>query len=163
MFREALNRSKTNSNSKPATAGEGICMSSIIYRSEHCYPDVLDLESAIEKVGLNVDPEKIYQDFRAAFEWIRAVQKVCHNRGKHTRVAASDVLRIAETFIGRKLNKKAFRAALHVSGLCRVRDPKTACINLDQLTVKVPHLDRTDVIANAWNAHVAEETDRASS
>jgi hypothetical protein len=88
------------------------------YQSESCYPDLLDLESALERIGKKgISSGNLYQDFRASFEWFRIVNSFCWSHGKHSFNPASMVKTIAEGFVGRVLAEDAFIAAVRVRGL----------------------------------------------
>ena len=112
----------------------------INYRSQLCWPDLEDLRRVVGRMGLQAEPKKIYQDFRALYEWFRIIKRFCHSHGKHGFIAASEILRLAETFIGRKLNENAFRAAVDLFHF-KVRGERKP---LDSMFVKVPDLGRIE-------------------
>jgi hypothetical protein len=120
------------------------------YQSERCYPDLLDLESALERIGKKgISSGNLYQDFRASFEWFRIVNSFCWSHGKHNFKPASMVKTIAEGFVGRALAEDAFIAAVRVKGLETRNDQK-----FPSLEIKVPDFSKVENALPLWEAHV---------
>jgi len=121
------------------------------YQSERCYPDLLDFESALERIGKKgISAGNLYQDFRASFEWLRIVTSSCWNHGKHSFQPASMVKAISEGFVGRVLAEDAFTAAVRVKGL-QTRNDRT---DFDSLEIKVPDFSKVENALPLWEAHV---------
>jgi len=121
------------------------------YQSERCYPDLLDLESALERIGKKGNsPGKLYQDFRASFEWFRIVNSFCWSHGRHGFKPASVVKTLAEGFVGRVLADDAFFAAVRLSGL----QTKNVQNDFRLVEIKVPDFSKVESALPLWKAHV---------
>jgi hypothetical protein len=154
----------------------------IIYESENCWPDLLDLQSTLRrldplrfsKTGTKAETKvaedrvqtlsvEIFQDFRALYEWFRIVLPFCFSHGKHYHESARQVLKLAESFIGCKLNEDAFLAAASVNGL-KTREskfrPEDGESRLDFLTMKVPDFGRIEEARELWHRHVEQHKKR---
>jgi hypothetical protein len=129
------------------------------YESEHCYPDLLDLQSVLkrslgDKKDLNA--EDLYQDFRVAHEWLKMAIHLCHYQGRHQTESLSSIKSIAEGFIGRNLSEDAFLAAVCITGKLKPRDRKREFCDI---TIKVPPFSDREKISAAWKRHV-EDTEK---
>jgi len=110
------------------------------------YPDILDLKSALEKLSSSASTEEIYQDFRRSYQWLRFVQSFRHFHGKHLFLKASEVLFVAESFLGYKIDEVAFRAAIQKTRF----KTKNANSAFDRLEIKLPDLSDIDELLPKW-------------
>jgi hypothetical protein len=156
-----------------------------VYPSENCWPDVSDLRIAMrrrsplgklspsqqrkQKINQEVEEQKIqnkaveiYQDFRASYEWFRIVLPFCHNHSSHCWTAVREVLNIAESFIGRKLDAEAFVIAAEAQG----RKPRAQFSTpegedkYENLSIKVPDFGRVAEVRERWSNHIAQITQK---
>lgn len=126
----------------------------MIYESECCYPDLIDFESTLKRyLGAKKDLSAgdLYQDFRAAYEWLAMAIHLCHYHGKHRSEMLSSVKSVAEGFIGRGLSEDAFLAAVCIVARLRPRGVKKG---FNEITVKMPPFSDREKIAAAWKWHV---------
>jgi hypothetical protein len=133
-------------------------MLQIVYPSESCWPDILDLKAIVRNLKLQTDPVQIYQDFRALYEWFRIALPFCHNHGKHEFVEARYVLSLTEGFIGRSLSEDAFRAAVRARNL-KVRHERK---DLDSMLIKVPDFGRVQEASVLWEKHITQYNRQSS-
>src|SRR5258707_12146755 len=98
-------------------------VSNIVYKSENCYPDLLDLERVLDGLQAkngkkkNYSSTELFQDFAVTFDWFHRVLPRLHFHGKHGFIPAMDVKGVVEEFAGRDLQEDAFVAACHERGL----------------------------------------------
>ena len=125
----------------------------VVYETERCYPDLLDLRSTMARMKpkLTASPEEIYLDFRATFEWLAIVLHFCHTHGRHDFQDSKQILTIAAKFIGRTLNEESFRAAVQAKNLKTKR-------GFGSQLVKVPDFSRVGEAKDLWRRHVEQFT-----
>lgn len=125
----------------------------MLYETENCYPDMGDLRRALQKVRPTADQKvlasEIYQDYRAAFEWLNIAIRGCHWSGSHSFQPLADVKSIAEEFVGRPLNEDAFLAAT----LTGSRKLKPVNKDFGETKIKVPPFDSAK-IQMTWEQHL---------
>lgn len=121
----------------------------MIYESVRCYPDLIDFQNILKRSFAdkkNLNAEDLYQDFRAAYEWLRIALHVSHSNGRHACKPIDDVREAAEKVIGRAVSEDAFLAAVHIV----MRGNK-----LRKDGIKVPPFNN-ERIAAAWKQHEEE-------
>ena len=126
------------------------------YETEHCYPDVLDLERILRSMSLSgaeayrSNPEAFFQDFVACHDWVLNVLPCLHNHGKHLPRFVTDIKAVVERFVGRELHTDAFLVACHEQGLSLSGVGKFQ-------QVKVPSMARVAEVLPRWNEYIAEK------
>ena len=96
--------------------------------------------------------EAIYADVVLAKMFLSEAQGRCYSHGRHNFILASDVKKIAESFVGRTLDEIAFIIAIRMAGL-ETKQSRTD----KSLLVKLPPLDRFEEVRDLWNQRQPSE------
>jgi hypothetical protein len=123
----------------------------MIYETTNCYPDLYDLEQMLKRFNVAGNAEELYQDFRAAHEWLHIAIHASHRYGRHTFTPLSAIKEVADSFIGRALSESAFLLAAK-------NGRKTRGESFAEMKIKVPPFD-LERIKVLWEKHVGDYKD----
>jgi hypothetical protein len=122
----------------------------MIYETTNCFPDMYDLERLLTRFKVAGNAEELYQDFRAAHEWLHIAIHASRRHGRHIYTPLSEIKETAEGFIGRTLSESAFLVAAK-------NDRKARGEGFAEAKSKVPPFD-VEGIKVLWEKHTKDET-----